>query len=255
MRILEIEELEFSITEEDIRRLYRLGFNRYDLVTNKFLEKYEELREDEDNTLREKLRKWIKGKGERKEGDDTEIGLESKGSITEILEIEEEEIFMEENENVTQENNEYEYYGDYDEKNINKDEFSLSEENSDLEIQIPKSENSLETTSSEDENDWIQNLFGIPNLFNNNMAATLAELQAALNAIARVRGGGQPDGTLTAFLKQSIENVEERIGRVEEEQQTGMVPTFFGREDEDPFQWLEIYEQACESNGWQEGAN
>ena len=100
------------------------------------------------------------------------------------------------------------------------------------------------------------------------------QVQALLNQVIGVNGqhGAGADGVLTQIIRQHLDvnrqhgagadgtqttllnELRERIEEQSEYGNTG-IPTFYRRDDEDPYQWIEIYEQACTTNGWAEGNN
>jgi hypothetical protein len=123
-----------------------------------------------------------------------------------------------------------------------------------LEIQIQISENNSETTSSEEEDDWLQNLFGLPDLFNNNMATQAQVARILENALGYTPNALNGALNVGDSILERIQGVNDRVNIVETEVMT-RVPKFKGREDEDVEEWIGQIEALFTASGRNAGVN
>src|SRR6266536_1664007 len=93
----------------------------------------------------------------------------------------------------------------------------------------------------------FQNIFGIDPTQQNNpnaLAAVLGNVQTAVTATNTAL-----TTTNTAITNLATANANRTTGKIVD------VPLFHGRDDEDPYDWCKIFEQAFDANGWPAGNN
>ena len=179
-----------EISEDDLRRLYMIGFTKWDIIIKGFLTEYARIRVEEDEEIKDKLKGWMRKIGKKKEIeniDDTEDEIRTRELLS---------------------SNKGESEKSGNDKDIKTLSFHSSQKSSSIVSSKTETEN---TTDSED------NLSGIENLFQNRNMATQAEVQAMIDAAIRVADNVNPDGAFTAFVRQGMGGLDDRIQRVEEE--------------------------------------
>ena len=95
--------------------------------------------------------------------------------------------------------------------------------------------------------DIFHNIFGIDPTQQNNpnaLAAVLGNVQTAVDATNTALAT-----TNTAITNLATANANKTTGKIVD------VPLFHGRDDEDPYDWCRIFEQAFAANGWPVGNN
>src|SRR5205809_1071655 len=93
----------------------------------------------------------------------------------------------------------------------------------------------------------FQNVFGIDptQQYNPNALATvLGNVQTAVTATNAALAT-----TNTAIANFATANANKTTGKIVD------IPLFYGKDDEDPYNWCKIFEQAFAANGWPAGNN
>jgi len=146
---------------------------------------------------------------------------------------------------------------------INTEGFGL-DENSDQNSET-ESENTEDTKSTTSNNSVInlENLFEEINMANNALTAQQAAAIFGVTfngAYDALNNAGEAIGTRLTDVLAGVQASTTAVNNLTAAQNNKIgnivsIPTFHGTDGEDPHEWLRLFEQGFEANGWQEGVN